>query len=91
VKADNSNDTLLKFPCQFPVKAMGKSGPELESAIMEIVARHVPELSAGDVKFVASKKGTYTSITITISAQSKQQLDSIYQDLTACEHVLYAL
>ncbi|MBI3188142.1 MAG: DUF493 domain-containing protein, partial [Gammaproteobacteria bacterium] len=36
-------------------------------------------------------KGTYTSITITISAQSKQQLDSIYQDLTACEHVLYAL
>ena len=89
--ADNRDESLLKFPCQFPVKAMGKSGPELEKAILEIVGRHVPELTEGAVKFVASKNGTYTSITVTISAQSKQQLDNIYQDLTACVHVLYAL
>ena len=70
---------------------MGKSGPQLEMAILEILGRHVPEITEGAVKFVASKKGTYTSITFTISAQSKQQLDDIYKDLTACEHVLYAL
>lgn len=91
MKIDNRDESLLKFPCQFPVKAMGRTGPELEIAIMEIFGRHVPDIPQGAVKFVASKKGNYTSITVTINAQSKQQLDDIYRDLSACEHVLYAL
>lgn len=88
---DNRDEPLLKFPCQFPVKAMGKSGPELELAILEILGRHVPEITGDVVRFAASKKGTYTSITVTINAQSKEQLDNIYRDLSACKHVLYAL
>lgn len=91
MSADNAETTLLKFPCEFPVKAMGKTGPELEIAILEIFRRHVPEISAAAINMVSSKNGTYTSITVTFSAQSKQQLDNIYQDLTACQHVLYAL
>lgn len=87
----NSETSLLKFPCQFPVKAMGKTGPALEMAVLEIFRRHVPEMAVDAVAFVASSKGTYTSITVTITARSKQQLDAIYLDLTACEHVLYAL
>ncbi|MDH5472512.1 MAG: DUF493 domain-containing protein [Gammaproteobacteria bacterium] len=87
----NEEDTLFAFPCEFPIKAMGKSGPELEGAVLAIINRHVPDLSEGAIKLNASKGGNYTSITITITAQSKAHLDGIYYELTACEHVLFAL
>ena len=81
----------LKFPCRFPVKAMGKTGPALEKAVLDIFRRHVSDLTENAVTFSVSKNGNYTSITVTITARSKQQLDNIYMELTACEHVLYAL
>ena len=87
----SEEETLFEFPCEFPIKAMGKTGPELEGAVIEIINRHVADLSETAIKLNASKGGNYTSITITITAQSKSHLDGIYYELTACEHVLYAL
>ncbi|VAW62477.1 hypothetical protein MNBD_GAMMA09-3736 [hydrothermal vent metagenome] len=94
-KPDNTNpdeqETLFDFPCEFPVKAMGKSGDELEIAVLEILNRHVDNLGEGAVKFNQSSNGKYTSITITFTAQSKGHLDKIYMELTRCEHVLYCI
>jgi len=87
----NSEETLFEFPCEFPIKAMGKFGSELEVAVLDIINRHVPDLCEGAIKMTESKGGKYTSITITITAQSKAHLDGIYMELTSCEHVLYAL
>ncbi|MDA3868821.1 MAG: DUF493 domain-containing protein [Gammaproteobacteria bacterium] len=84
-------ETLFVFPCEFPVKAMGKSCPELETAVLEIMHRHVPDLGEGAVKQRASAQGNYTAITVIIQAQSKSQLDAIYLDLTACEFIAYAI
>lgn len=84
-------ETLFEFPCEFPVKAMGKNCDELEAAVIEIMNRHVPDLGEGAIKMRPSSKGTYVAITITIQAQSKAQLDAIYMDLTACEFVAYAI
>lgn len=84
-------ETLFEFPCEFPVKAMGKTCAQLEIAVIEIMNRHVPDLSEGALKMRPSSKGTYTAITITIQAQSKDQLDAIYMELTACEHIAYAI
>ena len=84
-------ETLLEFPCQFPIKAMGLSCDAFEIAVIEIINRHVGDLGEGAVSSRASKNGKYTSMTITITAHSKQQLDNIYTDLTACEHVHMAL
>ena len=84
-------ETLLEFPCQFPVKAMGLTCEHLEIAVIEIINRHVSDLSEGAVKMKPSKNGKYTAITITITAHSKKQLDAIYIDLTDCEHVTIAL
>jgi uncharacterized protein len=84
-------ETLLEFPCEFPIKAMGLSCDELEIAVIEIINRHVDDLSEGALRMKPSKNGKYTAITVTINAQSKQQLDNIYIDLTACEHVSIAL
>ena len=84
-------ETLLEFPCEFPVKAMGLTCAELEIAVIEIINRHVDNLGEGAVTMKPSKNGKYTAITIKIVAHSKQQLDNIYIDLTACEHVSIAL
>jgi uncharacterized protein len=85
------SETLLEFPCQFPIKAFGLTGETLEMAVLEIVNRHVDDLADDAVKMNASKSAKYTSITITIRATSKKQIDAIYIDLTDCEHVVMAL
>ncbi len=84
-------ETLLEFPCEFPVKAMGLACDELELAVIEIVNRHVETLAEDALKMKPSKTGKYTAITVTITAHSKEQIDAIYMDLTACEHVSIAL
>lgn len=84
-------ETLLEFPCEFPVKAMGLSCDELEIAVIEIINRHVDDLAEDALKIKPSKTGKYTAITITIIAHSKEQIDAIYLDLTACAHVSIAL
>lgn len=88
---DEEQETVFEFPCEFPVKAMGKSGPELETAVLEIINRHVPDLTEGAVKFNQSSSGTYTSITITFTAHSKDHLDKVYMELTSCQHVMYCI
>jgi putative lipoic acid-binding regulatory protein len=84
-------ETLLQFPCEFPIKAMGLTCDEFEIAVLEIINRHVDDLAEDALRMRPSKNGKYTSITITITAHSKQQIDAIYMDLTACEHVSIAL
>ncbi len=86
-----SETSLLEFPCEFPIKAMGKSDNAFEIIVVDIVRRHAPELYEHAVKSRPSKDGNYVSITVTIRATSQEQLDSIYRDLTAHPLVLMAL
>ncbi len=84
-------ETLLEFPCEFPVKAMGLACDELELAVLEIINRHVDDLADDALKIKQSKTGKYSALTITITANSKVQLDAIYTDLSACQYVSIAL
>lgn len=86
-----SEDTLLEFPCQFPIKVMGKAVLELDLLVIDIVRRHVSDIDEGTVSIRSSKDGNYLAVTIIIEASSKQQLDAIYQDLSDHPHVLMAL
>jgi len=83
--------TLLEFPCDFPIKAMGKTENDFDALVVEIVRKHCPDLLEGAVKSRLSKAGNYVSVTVTIQARSRRQLDKIYLDLTAHEKVLMAL
>ncbi len=87
----DEKETLLEFPCQFPIKAMGKNHDDFEAQVVSLVRKHCPELSEGAVKCNDSKGGKYLSVTVTITATSREQLDNIYLDLTACEQVMMAL
>ena len=89
-KKTSEEESLMKFPCSFPIKAMGKSTDDFDLLIVKIVRRHHPDISEGAVKTRPSREGKYISVTVTIEAQSKEQLDNIYLDLTAHERVLVA-
>lgn len=84
-------EPLLEFPCKFPIKAMGHHRADFELRIIEIVRRHSRDISEGAINARISNGGKYVSVTITILARSKQQLDAIYQDLYDSEVVLMAL
>ena len=86
-----SDETLLEFPCQFAIKAMGKNNLEFDLLVIDIVRRHVPDLYEQAVSARPSKDGNYLAVTVTIQASSKQQLDAIYQDLSDHPQVLMAL
>ena len=84
-------ETLLKFPCQFSVKAMGLATENFDMHVVEIVNRHVSNLGEGAVSTRASKGGKYLSVTVTFEASGKAQLDAIYQDLHKDSRVLMSL
>ncbi len=81
----------MAFPCEFPIKAMGKAEDDFDALIVELIRRHSPDLMEGAVKSKHSKGGQYMSVTVTIQAQSREQLDNIYMELTAEKRVLVAL
>ena len=87
----DSDETLLEFPCEYSVKAMGVSAPDFSNLVFDLVAGHVADLSRAAVKEKPSKKGKYVSVTVTFTAQSKAQLDAIYYALTGHEKVVMAL
>jgi putative lipoic acid-binding regulatory protein len=81
-------ESLMEFPCSFPIKAMGKAIDDFDLLVVEIVRKHHPDVTEGAVKTRPSREGKYISVTVTINAQSREQLDSIYLELTAHERVL---
>ena len=81
------SEELIKFPCDFPIKIMGKATPEFEGIVMEIVHRHCPHLGEGAVKLRPSSGGKYVSITVTFVAHSRAQLDALYCELSGHEKV----
>ncbi|MBL3526688.1 MAG: DUF493 domain-containing protein [gamma proteobacterium endosymbiont of Lamellibrachia anaximandri] len=88
---EQETETLLKFPCEFSIKAMGRAEPGFDLLVVEMIRNHVPNLHEGAVKSRSSKGGKWVSVTVTIQASSKDQLDAIYLDLTAHEKVVMAL
>ncbi len=84
-------DTLLEFPCKFPIKAMGRNEASLQTLVENIILNHAEIYADQPVTTNTSSSGNYLSVTVTIDARSKDQLDRIYQDLTDCDQVLVAL
>ena len=83
--------TLLVFPCDFPIKIMGPASEEFRSLALGIVAKHCGEIAPERIEERASSNGRYLSLTCTVRATSKAQLDAVYRELTSCRHVLVAL
>ena len=77
------SESLLTFPCSFPIKVMGKTEEGFAQAIVAIVLRHAPDYDAATVEMRPSSAGTYLSLTCTVNAVSREQLDALYRELTS--------
>tara|TARA_B100000586_G_C19903619_1_gene340201 strand:- start:47 stop:319 length:273 start_codon:yes stop_codon:yes gene_type:complete len=86
-----SDETLLIFPCQYPIKIMGRAGKNFRSVAMELLEANVGEISEEAIATSLSNKGNFLSLTVTIRADSKQQLDNLYRDLSTHDEVLFVL
>ncbi len=87
----DAEDSLFDFPCDFPVKAMGKATDDFDCLVVSLIRNHCPDLQEGAIETRLSSGGKYMSVTVTILAHSREQLDKIYLDLTAEARVLVAL
>ncbi|MCW5624784.1 MAG: DUF493 domain-containing protein [Burkholderiales bacterium] len=76
--------SLIEYPSDFPIKIMGRQEPGLAQGVMEIVRRHAPDFDPATIELRASKQRKYLSLTVTIRATSREQLDALYRDL--CDH-----
>lgn len=84
-------DSLLEFPCDFTIKAMGLANADFDALVVELVRAHCDDLGEGCVRSRASRGGKYLAVSVTIRATSKQQLDNIYRSLTSHPRILMSL
>lgn len=88
---NDNNETLLTFPCEFSIKVFGLNNPEFEAGVLMLIKQHVPDFNDQVIQHRTSENGKYLAMNITIQAESKAQLDSIYRDLSASPLVVMAL
>lgn len=91
ISSDDASDTLFEFPCDFPLKVMGRHVPAFRAAVITIVEKHAGPIEHHRIEERPSRDGNYLSLTCTFTAHSRQQLDALYLELTSNEHVKVAL
>ncbi len=77
----------IEFPCDYPIKVLGSSSEAFETIIFEVFERHAPGFERETMTANVSSKGTFTALTITITATGPDQLEALHQDLLATGHV----
>lgn len=85
------SETLFQFPCDFPLKVMGRRSDDFRSLVLGIVQKHAGPVDSTRIEERPSKDGNYLSLTCTINAHSREQLDDLYRELTSCERILIVL
>lgn len=75
-------DTLIEYPCRFPIKVMGAKVEGLVHAVTTVARQFDPSFDAATIELRESKGGNYLSVTITITATSREQLDELYRTLS---------
>ena len=86
-----SRPSPFEFPCSFPIKVFGKDEDEFETLIVSIIRHHVPDLQAENINSRLSDGGKYLAVTATFIADSLEQLDALYMELSAHDRVLMVL
>ena len=80
---NRSDDSLITYPCDFPIKIMGATQDAFAQTMVDVVRVHDPEFDAGTIEMRPSPKGNYLSLTVTVRATSREQLDNLYRALSS--------
>ncbi|MBK8182337.1 MAG: DUF493 domain-containing protein [Candidatus Competibacteraceae bacterium] len=85
------DQSLLQFPCDFPIKIMGASDGDLRMLALDLVRRHAPDLDEAQVHVRDSRAGRYQSVTVVVRARDREQLDAIYRELSNHPQIILVL
>lgn len=88
---DSDDDSIMEFPCQFPIKVIGRDENDFRSLAVGLVQTHTGEIESLSITENVSRNGRFLSLTITVTAVSREQLDQIYESLSASPSILVAL
>jgi putative lipoic acid-binding regulatory protein len=80
---NRSDESLITYPCDFPIKIMGVTQESFAQTMVELVRLHDPEFDATKMEIRPSAKGNYLSLTVTVRATSREQLDNLYRTLSS--------
>ena len=86
-----SDTSLQVFPSDFPIKVMGRHDSNLRALTQAIIERHAGPMAESRIRTRTSGDGNFLALTYMVHATSREQLDTIYRELTACKSVLMAL
>ena len=81
----------IEFPCKYLIKVLGEAHPDLNQHVIDVMNRHAPTITESDLSAKNSSKGNWQSITVTIIATGKPQLDAIFADLKTSSRVKMVL
>jgi uncharacterized protein len=84
-----NEEPTLSFPCDLPIKVFGRNNDTFRTAALAIVRARYGD--AHRVSEQVSRQGSYLSLTITVRAESRDEIDAVYHALVASEHVLMVL
>lgn len=85
------SDSLLEFPCEFPLKVMGRNEPGFREVVLALVETHAGTLAGDRVSQRESRDGNFLALTLRVHAESQPQLDAIYEALSAHDRILMVL
>lgn len=85
------NETLLEFPCNFPIKVIGDNTGLFAEEILKITQKHFPDFVEKNLKSKLSKDGKFISLSITVFATNKETLDALYLELTSHANIRMVL
>ena len=86
-----NEESLLQFPCDFPLKIMGGGSPDFRQLVVDLVSRHAPDLDETRVSVRDSRAGRYQSVTVVINARDRAQLDALYVELSGHPRITMVL
>ena len=81
--AVQQSESALQFPTQFPIKIMGRRADDFAQSMLDVVLKHAPDFEPSSLEMRASREGNYLSVTATINATSREQLDNLDRELTS--------
>lgn len=84
-------ESPLKFPCDFEIKAFGKAEDDFVDHVAALVRRYAPNLDPATIRVRPSREGRWVSVVLTIRATSREQLEAVYSDLREDPRVIATL
>lgn len=80
--SSNPEKSLIEYPCNFPIKVMGKNTLEFKDVIARVCKAFDEGFDKNAIEVRNSKENKYLGLTVTVRVHSREQLDEVYRTLS---------